>query len=92
MSRLVTTVIHMDTPESIARQVSAEIRAAMKLAGMSQRDMAAKTGIPLVTLGRRLTGGKPFDIAELAAVASTLNIGVVDLMLRAERASSKAAA
>ena len=83
----------MDTSEAVARQVSAEIKAAMLAAGISQRDLAAKTAIPLVTLNRRLTGGsKPFDLVELASIADVLGLSLTELVLRAERATSRAAA
>lgn len=93
MSRLGTTLIPMDTTEAVARQVSVEIKAAMLAAGISQRDLAAKTTIPLVTLNRRLTGaGKPFDLIELASIADVLGLGLTELVLRAERSASRAAA
>lgn len=93
MSQMVTTVSRMDTSESIARQVAVELRAAMASAGVSQRDMAAETGIPLVTLSRRLTGtGKGFTLDEVAMVASVLGLGLTEVVLRAERAMRSAAA
>ena len=85
MFRLGTTVIRMDTPIALGRAITAEIRAGMESAGISQRDMAEATTIPLVTLNRRLTGnGKALDMAELAAIAEVLGTSVTDLIVRAE--------
>lgn len=93
MSRLVSTVIHMETPESIARQVAIEIEAARKAAGVSQRDLSEATAIPLVTLNRRLTGaGKPFTFTEVAAIAQRLGTTVTEIALRAERNAGRDAA
>ena len=89
-----TTVVRMDTAEALARQVAAEIKNAMKAAGVSQRDVADATGIPLVTLNRRLSGmGKPMTIAEAAAILPALNLSLTEIALRAERhLASQAAA
>ena len=76
----------METPEPLIRQIAEEIKSAMLTAGMSQRALADATGLPLVTLSRRLTGaGKPFDLAELALVAAAVNLSLVELIMRAER-------
>lgn len=83
----------MDTPEAVARQVAVEIKAAMASAGLSQREVADATNIPLVTLNRRLTGsGKPFDFGEVSAITAVLGISLTELVLRAERSLSRAAA
>lgn len=88
-----TRVSRMDTPEAIARQVSIEIKAAMDLARLSQREVAEATQIPLVTLNRRLSGtGKPFDFGEVGAIAGVLGLSVTELVLRAERNAGRAAA
>lgn len=59
---------------------------------MSQRDVAAATGIPLVTLSRRLTGQTGFTVPEVAAIAHLLGISLVEVFLRAERAATASAA
>lgn len=85
-----TRVSLMDAPNALAQQVAAEIRSAMESRNVSQREVAARTGVPLVTLNRRLTGqGKPFDLAELAMTAEALDMSVVDLVIRAERAMAR---
>lgn len=93
MSRMDTTVITMDTNEALARRIADEVRAAMADKRISQRDLAQATGLPLVTLNRRLTGvSKPFDVEELARVAGALGLSVVEIVLRAERAALRPAA
>lgn len=93
MSRMGTSVLHMDTnPPSLPRQITAEIREAMQAAGVSQRVLSARTGLPLVTLSRRLTdNGRPFDLAELLAIADALEVNLAELVIRAERAAVRAA-
>ena len=51
--------------------VARRVQQAVAAAGLSQRDLAAQTGIPLATLNRRLNGS-PFIITELMAVADVL--------------------
>jgi len=59
---------------------------------MSQRDLAERTGIPLVTLNRRLTARTSFTVTELAAIAEALgDVSVTDWFLKAERMRSAAA-
>jgi len=86
MNHMGTIVDHMDTTEALDRQLTAEVLAAMKAARKSQRDMADATGIPLVTLGRRLGGnGKGFTVLELMRICEALGISFVEPALRAER-------
>jgi transcriptional regulator with XRE-family HTH domain len=68
-----------DTSRGLARNVSA----ALSAAGIAQRDAAARTGIPLSTLSRRLTGNSPFNTDELALIADLLGVNVSDLFTRA---------
>jgi len=91
MFRLVTTVPRMDTPEALARRVAHVVKTAAEEAGISQRKLAEVTGIPLVTLGRRLNGGKSFEIRELAAIGEALDLSLTDIALMAERAPSPTA-
>ena len=81
-------MFHMDTTTAgLPRQITAQIREAMAAAGVSQRELATRTGLPLVTLNRRLTGtGKPFDLQELLSITATLGLSLTDVVLRAERA------
>ncbi|HEY0216633.1 MAG TPA: helix-turn-helix transcriptional regulator [Cellulomonas sp.] len=82
----------METPERFTASLAEVVAGQIKSAGLSQRDVSSRAGVPLVTLSRRLTGRSPFNIAELVAVASVLGVSVVDLALKAERAATSAAA
>ena len=87
MFRLTTSVPHMTTAQSISDRLAAVVVQAIRSAGLSQRAVAEKSGIPLVTLNRRLTGKAAFTVLEVAAVAEVVGVGVTELFLRAERAA-----
>lgn len=71
----------MDT-NTYPRQVSQTVAEAMMAQGWSQKALAEATGIPRVTLRRRLAGAA-FNVAELAAIADALGTTVTDLVDRA---------
>lgn len=75
----------MNTPEATSARLTAAVADAMKTAGVSQRSMSDRCGIPLVTLNRRLTGRTAFTVVEVAAIAGQLGLSLVELALRAER-------
>ena len=75
----------MEHPPTASAAIAAEVSRRMEAAGLSQREVAAKTGIALTTLNRRLTGTSPFSITELAGVASLLDTTVSHLANAAER-------
>lgn len=81
----------MTTAQTASADLAEVIVEAMKADGQSQRSMSTATGIPLVTLNRRLTGRSAFTVIEVAAIAQVLDISVVDLFLRAERRALKPA-
>ena len=85
MSRLTTNLISMNTAQATSDRLVDAVLAAMKEKGISQRAMSDATGIPLVTLSRRLLKRSAFTLVELAAVAEVLNLSLVELALRAER-------
>lgn len=85
MFRLTTNLIRMNTPEAISARLTATVAAAIRTAGLTQRAVSERTGIPLVTLSRRLTGRTAFNMVELAAIAEVLDLSVVELAVRAER-------
>lgn len=74
----------MTTADWFSRSLGVVIADRMKAAGIAQRGMAEKSGIPLVTLSRRLTGKSTFTIAELVTIAYVLGDEVTDLVDRAE--------
>lgn len=67
----------MDT--NYSARVATKVAAAMESGGWSEKAMAEATGIPRVTLRRRLAGAS-FNVAELAAIAGTLGTSVSDLI------------
>lgn len=66
------------------RGIASVASAALTEAGISQRDAAERTGIPLATLSRRLTGRTPFILTELEAIASLVGTTLTDLVARGE--------
>lgn len=75
----------MNTPQATSDRLTAVVGEAMRAAKVSQRAMSAATGIPLVTLSRRLAGRTGFTVHELAAIAEVLNLSIVELAVRADR-------
>ena len=53
---------------------------ALRAADIPQREAAARTGIAMTTLTRRLSGHSPFRIDELAAIADLCGVSVADLV------------
>lgn len=74
----------MDTPEATSKALAEAVKAALETAGVSRRDAAERTGIPLTTLQRRLTGRSPFLVTELAVLASLTGTTVSALAATAE--------
>ena len=84
------TVAHgVEVATSAASQLPEAVRAAIETAGLSQAEVARESGIPLVTMHRRLSGrGRAFSVVELAAVGEVLGVSVVELGAAAERLHS----
>lgn len=73
--------VHLDG--NVARmddKVSELVQAAMKSAHTNLERLSAETGIPRVTLGRRLKQGYSFTIDELERVADALDVDLLDLI------------
>lgn len=77
----------MPTTNDTSRSIAAAVSAALQEADLSQRAVAEQTGIPLVTLSRRLTGKKALDTDQLSVLAELLQMRVSELIARAERAA-----
>lgn len=75
----------MATPNELSDRLADAIRDATTAAGVSQRELAARTGIPLVTINRKLNHASPFNAIELGAISEALGTSLVDLALKAER-------
>ena len=91
MLRMTTTMFRMASPTETSRRLSEAIKAAAANAGVSQRDLANRAGIPLVTLNRKLNHLTPFNAVELGALSDVLGLSLVELALRAERIQVEAA-
>lgn len=65
-----------------SQRVADAVAAAMTAGGWSEKALAEATGIARVTLRRRLAGS-PFDVSELAAIATALNTSVSALLEQA---------
>lgn len=69
----------MDTAATYPQRVALNVAEAMQAGGWSEKRLADETGIPRVTLRRRLAGAA-FNVAELAAIAAALGTTVADLI------------
>lgn len=64
----------------IAHRVSGELADQKR----SQRWLSEATGIPLVTLNRKLRGLRPFDVVELYDITKALDLDMTDLISAAD--------
>lgn len=71
-----------------AEALTAEIRAEMGRQRKSQADLARALGVHPATAASRVNGSTPFDVVELAAIATWLDLTVSEFFARAEAASS----
>lgn len=76
-------MLHMEHPAPTPGQIASAVTARMDSSGLSLRETARSTNIPLATLSRRLNGS-PFLSTELAALASLFNVTVSRLVTEAE--------
>lgn len=76
------------TPDAASRAVARAVSDALRAAGVSQRDAAERSGIPLTTLSRRLTGASPLLYTELVALAGLAGVTVTELAAEVERVAS----
>ena len=75
----------MTTANTLSERLTDAIREAASNAGVSQRELSARTGIPLVTLNRKLNHGTSFNAVELGTISEALGTSLVELALKAER-------
>lgn len=57
------------------------VKQAIDDAGLSERDVAEQTGIPLTTLNRRLRGHAPFTATELRKIGQVLGVPASSLIV-----------
>ncbi|NUP33634.1 MAG: helix-turn-helix transcriptional regulator [Streptomycetaceae bacterium] len=58
----------------LSRNTARRVSHSLKAAGLTQRVVAKRTGIKLATLNTRLTGARPFNVAELGKIAALLGV------------------
>lgn len=81
---MVPTVVHMVTPETLSRAISALIADELAAADIPLRTASETTGIPRTTLRRRLIGASPLTMDELAALLDLLGITLTEAARRTE--------
>jgi transcriptional regulator with XRE-family HTH domain len=72
------------TASETSREISATVATALKAAGITQRAAAARTGIPVSTLRRRLNGSSPFLVCELYELTELLGTSCSVIVARAD--------
>jgi len=92
MCQMTTKLSRMTTASTFSQSVAGVVGSAIKTQRKTQREIAEASGLPLVTLNRKLSGHRPFTMTELAAVAEVLGTTVTDIVLRAEREQARTAA
>jgi transcriptional regulator with XRE-family HTH domain len=75
-------------PGTWSARVAAVVRAEMTAQGRTARELAAHLHVSPPTVGIRLRGLKPFDLAELDRVATWLGTTPTELLARADGAGS----
>ncbi|MFC7275274.1 helix-turn-helix domain-containing protein [Paractinoplanes rhizophilus] len=73
----------------LREHVAEELRVVLARRKMSGAELARRTGIKQSTMSRRMTGETAFDMDDLEAIASVLDIHVGDLFPHRERGSSQ---
>jgi len=63
-----------------AHQVAANVRAELARKGIRASGLVSVLGISRTSIARRVSGQKPFDVAELIAIASLLDMPVTELL------------
>ena len=75
----------MATGTDITETLAAATSDALMAAGITRRDAADRSGIPITTLQRRLTGRSPLNALELDTLAKLAGTTVRALVVEAER-------
>lgn len=82
---MVTTLFHMVTSQPTPEDVAHALGDALSAAGVTQREASERSGIPLVTLSRRLTAKTPLNVVELAMLSTIAGVTVTDVVVAATR-------
>jgi transcriptional regulator with XRE-family HTH domain len=70
---------------TLAAAVADEVRRRTTDLGLSQRDLAARAGIPATLVHRAWRGERPFELDEVEALAPVLGVSIVWLIDSAMR-------
>lgn len=84
MFRMNTKLFHMNTDRTESERVAGAIRTEMEKKNISQRRLAEQTGIPVVTLHRKLKGASPFTTTDIALIARELDTSMTAIIAAAE--------
>lgn len=79
-------VVQSDDDKQVSalnRAMAAVLRGAIASEGISQKQLAAKTGYSLATIQRNLAGERKFNIDQVEKIANALGMSAADLMSRA---------
>lgn len=71
-------------PEQLSRAVAEQIRRLLTERGISGNQLATLTGIPQVTIARKLRGASPVDLDDVQAICLALDVDPVDLLALAQ--------
>ena len=82
---------HMETKPSPVTLLTGVIVSEMKEAGMPVTELSERTGIPHVTLRRRLKTGRGLGVEEMFSIANALGMTGASLIARAEQTASVSA-
>ncbi|MGX6508247.1 helix-turn-helix domain-containing protein [Rhodococcus sp. SJ-2] len=66
--------------DKMNQRIATAVRAAITTAGLNENAVADATGIPRVTLRRRLNGSVPFNADELVVLARVTGADVNDFL------------
>lgn len=75
-------MVRMDRNE-LAAQTAQRVADEIKARGVKVSWLCEQTGIPRVTLHRRLTGQTPFNLSELDRIATALHVSTTELLVAA---------
>lgn len=82
----------MTTATNLSAAVSDAAASAIRKRGLTQREVANASGIPLTTLHRKLSGKSPLTVIDLALICEVAGVSVLDVVLEAERNAAQVAA
>lgn len=61
-------------------EIAGNVRKALRRAGVSERVMAHRIGLPQSNFSRRMNSDVPFTVEQLAAIAAELGVPVATLL------------